>query len=721
MNNLPDEIKARRNASTEQSLMMLDMVPLSDTDTKYSLLSSAGHYLHDPAIIEKWISLLAEETDTQLKADMLYRLAAIGLKAIPDKNGFITLLASMLQQDESRDIILPLLGRFSITDKIAREKLRSFYGQTENAFTSRQILSWLLIPVNADETDIAFYSEIIDKVDADNKLVLVNRLLLQDRLEPAKIEQLLQPEEPDAIKEMVLRYCVDRSLIFETALCQLIRTDKNPVIRKWSIQLLAVHGISGITVMDTILHALKLDPDPVIRQAALNVFSYSISLTPAIIDYLCNCLLTEKDANAAAQLLQLLAPYTERNESLTNALLQLLDKDIQTTVAIQLYDILGRLVPKRLALFEKFISAYEKEQHDDCKAVILKSVTAAVTFGDELNSFYEKALDAPSPVIKEWAIRGILLIPLTAENTRVVAAAAPVLLHQELSAPLRILLAKKISCIPQLPAATVQLFARLADHETNDNIRAICTKVQEQAIAQSGSEHINWEQWLHKADVEHDLSGIFPHLWLFYNDNPQMANSILAAALHPDNSGAVYQEGVSDVEILRFLAVNGAIDDQLSRYTLQQLLHTDLGNESKFKHYLLVLKSNPAFGELKEGLWLLLEKRSRYIPLIQLEELMRLTWGSGLEAEFRRRLQQQTTVAGVLPYMQYLAANTTWEPAPELLKVALQIPGMATEPDFKEALKVACRNGKLDMEALLRATAPPAAGFADDDGPGFAD
>lgn len=720
MSTLLDEIKARRNANTEQSLMMLDMVPLSDTDTKYSLLSSAAHYLHDPAIIQKWIALLAAETDTQLKADMLFRLAAIGFSAIPDKTGFITLLSDMLQQDESRDIILPLLGRFSVTDKNAREKLRSFYLQQDNADTSRQILSWLLIPADADEADITFYQRIIDKVDADDKRVLVNRLLLQDRLEPAKIEKLLQPEEPAAIKEMVLRYCVDRSLIFETALCHLVRNDASPVLRKWSIQLLAVHGIRETGVLDTILHALKQDPDPAVRQAAHQVFIYSLSLTPAIIAHLCDSLLTEKDTSTASQLLQLLAPYTERNESLTNALLHLLDKDIQTAVAVQLYNILGRLVPKRFTLFEKFISAYDKEQHDDCKAAILKSITSAVTFGDELNSFYEKALEAPSHAIKEWAIQGILLIPLTAENTRVVAAAAPVLLHQELSRELRLLLARKISCIPRLPDAAIQVFSRLADHDTDNQIKAVCIEVQEQAITQNGGEHINWEQWLHKADVEHDMSGIFPHIWLFYDDNPRMANSILRAALHPGNSGSSYQQDVSDIEILRFLSVNGGIDDDLSRYALQQLLQTDLGNESKFKHYLLVLKSNPACEDLKEGLWLLLEKRSRYIPLIQLDELNKMIWGDGLEAEFRRHLSKQATVAGVIPYMQYLAVNNTWEPAPELLKSAVQITGMSEERDFKEVLTQACRNMGLDAAALASAGTPPGTP-AGNDGPGFAD
>jgi hypothetical protein len=720
MSGLLDTIKARRTSNTEQSLMMLDMVPLSDTATKYSLLNTAAPYLQDPAIIEKWISLIPGETDTQLKADMLYRLAAGGLQAIPNKNYFIELLADMLQQDESRDIILPLLGRFSITDTFARKKLRDFYTQQENADTSRLILSWLLIPIDATEEDILFFITLIDQVDAQDKLVLVNRLLLQDRLTPERIEKLLQPEEPAAIKEMVLRYCVDRSIIFPAALCNLIRTDKSPVLRKWSIQLLAVYGISEVSVTATILAALKQDPDPGVRQAALHVFAYSISLTPANIDYLCECLLTEKDTDAALQLLQLLAPYTEKNESLTNALLQLLDKDIQTNIAVHLYDILGRLVPVRYPLFEKFIAAYEKEQHDACKAVILKSITAAVTFGDELNDFYAKALEAPANAIKEWAIRGILLIPLTAENTSLVADAAPVLLHLELDKSLRLLLARKISCIPRLSAATVQLFSRLADHETDDAIRSICTKVQEQAIAQSGSEHINWEQWLHKASVEHDLDGIFPHIWLFYFDNPAMANEILLAALHPDNRSNTYHAGSSDVEILMFLAVNARVDDQMCRYALHQLLHTDLGNESKFKHYLLVLKSNPAAEELKDGLWLLLEKRSRYLPMIQLDELMKLIWGSNLEAEFRKRLQQQTTIAGVLPYLQYIAANSNWEPAPDLLKTALQITGMQDDRDLKEVLKVACRNCGLDMEELIRSAARAAPGFAED-GPGFAD
>ncbi|MEC5145842.1 HEAT repeat domain-containing protein [Chitinophaga sp. 212800010-3] len=719
MSSITEDIKARRNAGSEQALMMLDMVPLSDTDTKYSLLSSAALYLNDRAVAEKWISLLSEETDTALQADMLQRLAAGGLQAIPDKGRFIALLMDILQQNESRDIVLPLLGRFALHDAGARRKLMDFYKSQENADVSRLILSWLLIPVAISEEDIEFYREILNKTDTEDKLVLVNRLLLHDQLDRQQLEELLQPTTPAVIREMVLRYCVDRSIVPEKTLRNIILGDNNPLLRKWSIQLLAIHGISDTAITDAILHALREDPDPAVRQAAMNVFAYSIALTPDNISFLCNCLQTEKNITVAQQLLYLLAPYTEKNSALSDALWNLLELDLQTDIAAGIYDILGRQVAVNTMMFERFMAAYEKEQHDVCKTVILKAITTVMNVGDELNSLYLRALDAPAPAIREWALRGILLIPGTRENTDVIAAAAPALLRSDLADQLRLQLARKLSFIPKLPDAAIQVFSRLADHENNQEIRSICNKVQEKSIAQDGGTRINWEQWLHKADVTHDFSGVFPHIWWFYNDNPPMANSILYAGLNPAASGSLYQAGVSDLEILNFLAAYSGIDDTLSRYALNQLLHTDLGNESKFKWYLLALKSNPSCEELKEGLWLLLEKRGQYINMIQLDELLRLVWKNELDAQFSRRMLRQTTPAGILPYLRYISVNAAAEQVPELLAATAKLPGILQDRDCKEQFITACRNSGQDAEALQR-NAAAAPGFADD-GPGFAD
>lgn len=721
MSNIIEQIKERRTANTEQSLMMLDMVPLSDTDTKYSLLSSAGPYLQDPTIAARWIDLIEAEKDTQLKADMLLQLAGTGMHQIAIRERFISVLIASLQQDESRDIILPLLGRFSITDKQARQHLISFYRQQDNRDVSRMILSWLLIPLDATPEDLSFYKEILNKVDEADKLVLVNRLLLQNEADLPLISQLLTPEEPSLIKEMVLRFCFDRSYVPAEALAQLIKSDRSPLICIRCIQLLAVHGIDSPELIDVLLESGRNDPDASVRNAALHAFSYSIKLTPAIIAHLCTNLATEKEAGIALGLINMLAPYTAQHETLSNALLQLIGQNIQTALAVRIYEILGKLIPQRPALFEKFVQLFEQEQHTACRTAILNAIASAVTTGDELNSFYLKALDAPSPAIKEAGIRGILLIPLTRANITTVEAAAPVLLYPDLQADLRRTLARKISTIPELSSATIQVFSKLADHETDATIREICTKVQESAISQAGGEHINWEQWLHKADVEHDFSGIFPHLWMYYDDNPAMARSILWAALTPGGSSSLYQERVSDVDILRFLAIKAGIDDNLSRYTLNQLLTTDLGNESKFKQYLLVLKSNPQFAELKEGLWSLLEKRGRYINLLQLDELNQLIWGDELETVFRQHLQKQLSAAGIQPYISYLTANSSWAPVPELLQWTVQQPFVQQDADAMRALKEATRNAGMDLEKMLRTAAPEKPGFADEEGPGFAD
>jgi hypothetical protein len=703
-----ETIRERKNSNIENTLLMMDMVPFSDTEAKRSLLSTAGNYLHDGRVIEKWIDLIAQETDTQLKADMLQRLS---IQEIPDKTRFIALLASSLQQDEARDVILPLLGRFSIHDAVARQTLISFYQQQQNAEVSGLILSWLLIPVIASANDIIFYKSILANVGETDKLLIVNRLLLQDQFED--VSMFLSPDEPLAIKEMVLRFCFDRSMVPQEALIKLAREDKHPHIRIWAIQLLAVHGIKTPEQVQLILEVFSKDSDNAVKQAALKVFSYSVAMTPDIIQYLHNELATQPNIDISLQLLYLLTPYVDQYEALVDSLFALLDKGIKTTLAVRIYEILGKLVPYRLPLFGKFLLAYEKEQHEDCKAAILAAITNAVTFGNELNMFYLKALEAPSFVIKEWGMQGILQVPLTKENIPVVTAAAPVLLHTSLNRELRRLLAKKISCIPQLPAETIQVFNRLADHDSDPRIKEICDAIQEQAVSQ-GDASVDWEQWLHKANVEHDLTGIFPHIWMYYDRNPAMAAEILWSAINPANSGTLYQQGVEDITVLRFLTIHQGGNDELSRYALNKLLTADLGYESRFIHYLLVLKSNPGFEELKEGLWLLQEKRSRYINQILLEQILQLVFGEQLYDVFIQRINKQNSAAGLIPYLLYLGVNNTWEPAPALLEMIVQ--KGYDDNDFISAVKETARKCGVDPEELMRKNAAPS-----NDGPGFAD
>jgi hypothetical protein len=718
---ITEQIKLRRSTTREQALLMLDMVPLSDTDNKYTLLSSVAFYLNDPEVISKWIGVMAAETDTRIQADMLQRLAAGGLQVIPDKDAFILLLSDLLQQNESREVVLSLLGKFSVNDNSARQKLKEFYRLHNNADTRRQILSWLLIPVEASEDDIAFYNEVLEEgADTTDKYLLISRLLLQDKMTHEQIALLLQPITPTVIKDLTLRYCFDRSLVLKAPLCELIRSDKNPVVRKWSIQLLAVHGVSDTDVMATLLKALQSDPDEGIRHAALLVFTYGISLTPVNIEYLCNCLLVEKDTRLSLQLLELMAPYSGKNIILSEAMLSLLERPLQAVVANSIYEILGKLVPTDLSLLDKFIGAYEKEQRDDAKAIILKAIGAARNTGEEWNKFYLKALQAPSRAIREWALKAITMIPLTQENIAAVAAAAPVLLRQELNKDLRIQLAKKISRIPEIPAETLQIFTRIADHETNDQLLSIATTVQEKAISTGGGSLINWEQWLYKADVTHDVNGIFPHLWVFYEENPKMAKKILYACLNPANSNGIYYSGVSDADILEFLMINDGIDDELVHYAMNKLLQADLGYEGMFYHYLLIIKSNPTAPELKSTLWQLLETRGNHINLIQFDELLRKVWGSSLEAEFRQRMLQQQTANGLLPFVKYLSVNNTWEPVPELLKDVARFPGILEDNNLKGALKDACYNTGVDFDTLIRTAAPPPAKEIEE-GPGFAD
>ena len=415
-------------------------------------------------------------------------------------------------------------------------------------------------------------------------------MLLHDKLSVDQITQLLQPMTPPAIKEMVLRYCIDRSIVPEIPLSVILRIDPEPRFRHWAILLLAVHSVKTVAVLDAIMYALKNDQDARVREAALRVFGYSLSLTPETVGYLSYCLSSETDTQLALQLLQFLAPHTSQSPELTDVLFYLLQQNLHASVSLSIYDILGRLVPTNPAMQEKFIIAYEQEQRDDTKAVILKALSN--TMGDR-HELYLKSLRSPAAGIREWAIQGLLMIPLTRENVPIVMQAAPALLQPELRLEMRRQLARKLSVIPNLPAETVAVFARLNDHERDGDILRSATLAQEKAISHSGATNIDWEQWLHKADVAHDLNGIFPHIWFYFSENPNMAKQVLYACMNPANGNALYAQNISEADILEFMIANFGIDEHLINYAISHLLQADLRTNGMLYHYLLIIKTYP--------------------------------------------------------------------------------------------------------------------------------
>jgi hypothetical protein len=717
---ITEEIKARRSSNREQALMLLDMAPISDTENKYNLLASASHYLNDPEVLNKWVGLAVAETDTRLRADMLYRITASNLQAITDPATFMQMLVSVLQQDEGRETVLWLLGKLSLFYPAAKQPLIDFYRAHNNVDTRRLILAWLLSTKETDDNDIAFFNSIIVETDSDEKRLVISRLLLHDKLSLDQITMLLQPGTSPAIKELVLRYCIDRSIVPEMPLTIILRIDDNPHFRHWAILLLAVHGVKSVVVLDAIMYALKNDQEARVREAALHVFGYSVSMTPEIVGYLTYCLSSETDTTLTLRLLRFLAPHTSHSPELADALYYMLQQNLHADVTVSIYEILGNLVPTNPAMAEKFITAYEQEQRDDVKTVILKALSN--TTGDR-HELYLRSLKAQTPGIREWAIQGLLMIPLTKETAPILIQAAPALLQPELNLQVRRHLARKLSIIPNLPSETVAIFARIADHERDGEILRAATMAQEKAISQAGAAGIDWEQWLHQVDVNHKLDGIFPHIFFYYHENPDMAKQVLYAVLNPANDGALYYQGFNEADILEFMITNFGIDETLVNYAIHHLLQADLRTNGMLYHYLLIIKTYPLVPELQPALWQILELRGyrNGLNLIQFDEVLKIIYGAELENQFKQRIAAQQTANGMMPYLQYIIVNNNWKAAPAILKTVLEHhAAMLDDSHFASQFKDACRSAGVDADRLIRTTLPPPTQQVEE-GPGFAD
>ena len=91
--------------------------------------------------------------------------------------------------------------------------------------------------------------------------------------------------------------------------------------------------------------------------------------------------------------------------------------------------------------------------------------------------------------------------------------------------------------------------------------------------AETGNE-IDWDYWLHRVDVEHDVTGIFPEIYAQWEAQPQKALAILKIKPRiPDCwqcGPKLYQSNVSVEQIIQFLLAQQAVDDDIRRYALEE-------------------------------------------------------------------------------------------------------------------------------------------------------
>jgi hypothetical protein len=647
------EIKNRRQANVAQALSMLDLAASSDLETKRSLLSIAARCLLDPRVARRWVELAQQETDGALRRAMI-----AALRTTPE--GYVPLLISSLLVEQTRTIAIQELGRLHE----AVDPLIETYRHQKRTSVKRHILAVLLQYDDPPPKILDFLSEAVsnlptgenlarelqqaaqeiafsnrppqDKAEAIARLqqefqqqilidyeplkaAIVDRLLRADRFDP----RWLRPTEPVLVRRRVLSFLLDRPVDCSDVLAN----DPDPECRRLAVQVMAALGKSG-----PLLEAVRRDRDSSVRKAALDALD-SIELDPAIVE-------NESSPEIVGLILKRLAPLAGRSEKVRAVLLSLLGPDLKAEIAKTVYEILGRVMTREL--FEMFLKTYETAREDRIRAAVLQALSTWHEPDDRLSKLYVEALKSPKPEIREWAAHGLILLPLTESNIPAVGAGAGALLELRRDTALR--LAEKIVRIPRMSDDVRAALKKASRFSTDDDLRRVCR-----------TDDIDWDEWLRRVSVEHDITGIFPAIYAAYDSNPEAATQILRAALIDPQCRS---HDVSPISILEFLISKHGMDDDLCRYCLDN-------------RFLAYLKLRPHFPELKERIWEALDAS----PVL-LREILIMMFGDAAGDEVRKRAKPEPR------WIKFLEGNILWPPAKPILaqfEKPRKGPGLADE------------------------------------------
>jgi hypothetical protein len=667
------EIAARRRATVAQALDALELAAASDPETRRSLLAIAGRALGDPRVAQKWIDLAGAEADASLRRAMI---AALRGNPIPDLAGYVSLLTSSLDLDPVRSTAVEALGRILVHAPQAVDALIETFRRTRRAGVRRSILTALLRFDDPSPKILDFLAEIAPELptgdprpqtqelqqeirrivtsdrppqekadsiakiqrefqerlqidDTPLKLAVVDRLLRMDRFD----RRWLEPVEAPIIRRRALSHLADRPAT-DVDVAPVLARDPDVECRLWAVQILAASGRS-----EPLLEAARRDRDPRVRKAALAGLE-SIELTPAVLE----TLRTESSAEIVDLILSRWAALASRSERVRDALWSLLGPDLKAGIAKSIYEILGRVLTRDL--FEAFLKSYETATEDRIRAAILQALSTWHEPDERLARLYVAALASARREIREWGARGLTLLPLTEENVASIEAGAGALLDIDPSTAVR--LAEKIAKIPRLSADVRAALKRVADSPEDDDLRRICRG----ALDRSASE-IDWDQWLRRVGVEHNLEGVFPQIYSVYDSNPRAARQILRTALLDPGCRT---HDVAPGPILQFLVARDGMDDDLCRFCLD--------HAGAFLHY---LKLRPEFPELKERIW---EAMAKEVNPVMLRELLVMIFGSDQAAgeAVRARFARLHSAPGARPWIRFLQANILWPPAESILR-----------------------------------------------------
>ncbi len=705
------EIQSRRRVTVDQAAAMLALCDTVDTGTKRSLLSTAARALPDPAIMKKWIELANAETDTVLRRQMVAQVLRYDYRQIPDLDPYVDLLFWGITQDSLRVNVLASLGALVTAHPEVVDRMSRLYAEQRTASARRAILESLCQFDTLPGAISAFFLKAIDSVDADLKLMMVQRLLRIDAIPAEKISVWLHSPEPSSLKRLLINYITDRSLPMEAALGHVLANEADESCRMAAVRALAAYGPRLPETIGVILASCQKDSSADVRTSCVACFRLSLEVTPEVQTALVGYLKTETSVPVCLMALELLMPYLSQSPATREALLALLGENLRVDVASAIYEMLGRLATWDPKLFDWLLDAYQKTTDDHLKGIILKTLSSCHEPSERLAKLYREALKAPSPALKAWGVRGLLMLPLTTANSGDVAAAADVLLDPKLNEYWKRAIARKIACIVDLTPETKATLKNVVEQADDGELKRTCQKAVDRVIEQAPASSIDFGHWYHRVEVDHNVDGIFPQVYDAYGEYPEQCRRILKVALlDPACDDSRYQNHVNDETIVRFLMTRNAIDDDICRYCLDWILNRG-GNYGNHDLFLVVLRSRPSFAGFKDGIWALFAKSdiSKFNST-----LLRLTLNDAYGGEtaageaFRQHFATVSNFNAASPYLEFLMNNLLWKPSRAMIKEAFGKPAILDDETKQKLQMILFDFGEIDRVEAIKP------GLADD-------
>jgi len=673
MSDLLGGIRDRRQAYTAQALALLSAVPGADLGTKRSLLSMASRSLGDAAVLTRWVELAGTETDTELKAEMVTRVARSDHRQVADMAGYLGLMASCLEDPSVRMVALSSLSDLAVAHPEALQALQRAYDNQPLAEARRRILVAVCQVYRLSEPLAQFLAAQVDHCDASVRSLVVDRLLRANAASPETLSGWLVPAQPEPVKLRALAYLLDRSLPMEQALIDLLASDEAPATRTLAVRCLATRSARSPGVVAALLDVARDDPDDATRAEAVEALRACADPSSEVLASLVASLPQEKDSRTMDLVLSVLFPFAATVAPVRQALVDLAGENVRPELAARLFDVLGQLLRWSPELLPFFLASYERAGNDQSRAAVLEALARYPGTDERLTQLYQQALASPSPSTRQWGALGLLMVPMAQDQVPVVTAGTVVLADGAIDLGLRRALARKIACVPAPPADLRSALADLAAHAGDDEIRDICRRALARRPAADTAAQADLDRWYRQVDVDEDVTGIFPEVFARYDTDPHLGAEILkTCVLNPRFADKLYNvcPQVNDMVIMQFLASRGALDDDLCRYCAEHVV-----GSAGPSAYLGLLRYRPDFPGLEDLVWRAVEEATYPSALnhnLLLGVLVVACGGDGAAVQaIGQRLAGLASPGAAARYMGWLDDVHLWPPAEGILAEVL--------------------------------------------------